>query len=88
MLFLLLISIHNKGASYSGDFLEGLFEGIGRYNFTDGAYYEGEWSSSKMHGQGCYTDPNGSKFEGQFFNGSYSTGSSYISLRPNNNQFN
>ena len=69
------------GASYEGEFERDMFNGRGKYSFNDGAYYEGDWMDSKMHGEGKYIDNNGNKFEGQFFNGSFDSGTSYVSLR-------
>lgn len=70
------------GASYKGQFVNGTFDGHGKYTFPDLAYYDGEWKNGKMHGKGEYFDADGVKWAGDFFNGLYDSGRSYVSLRP------
>ena len=67
--------------------MDGHFHGNGKYEFADGSSYDGEWAANKMHGRGKYIDSMGGISEGDFFNGAYSTGSSYVSLRPGPKKF-
>jgi hypothetical protein len=40
-----------NGNVYEGDFVNGIFEGRGRYKF-EGGFYEGDWASGRYHGKG------------------------------------
>jgi hypothetical protein len=70
------------GSVFTGAFLNGLFHGEGRYQYSDGSYYQGGWNGNKMHGKGLYVDADGVRWEGTFFNGMYDSGRSYVSVRP------
>lgn len=57
---------------YEGDFIEGKFEGTGKYTFESGNYYIGEWSDNKMNGIGKYYNKDGTvKHDGHFRNDKY-----------------
>jgi hypothetical protein len=71
-----------SGSKYDGNFVNGAFEGIGTYTFSDGAVYKGSWKQNSMHGTGEYIDASKVKWTGEFFNGMFDTGKTYISLRP------
>jgi hypothetical protein len=65
--------IHQQsGMKYEGDFVNGKYEGVGKYIWPDGYYYEGEFKDSKLAGRGILKDPCGQtwygKFEGNFAN--------------------
>ncbi|XP_067912684.1 radial spoke head 10 homolog B isoform X2 [Heterodontus francisci] len=53
-------------ASYEGETIRGLYEGIGIAHFQGGHVYEGMFSEGLMHGRGTYTWKNGIKYEGDF----------------------
>ena len=57
-----------NGNIYKGDFVNGVFEGIGRYDF-EGGYYEGEWKSGRYHGHGFLLFSDGSSYRGAFVDG-------------------
>ena len=43
--------IHQQsGMKYEGDFVNGKYEGVGKYIWPDGYYYEGEFKDSKLFG--------------------------------------
>ncbi|GCB69935.1 radial spoke head 10 homolog B isoform X1 [Scyliorhinus torazame] len=53
-------------ASYEGETLRGLYDGVGIAHFEGGHIYEGMFSEGLMHGAGTYTWKNGIKYEGDF----------------------
>ncbi|XP_078096738.1 radial spoke head 10 homolog B [Mustelus asterias] len=53
-------------ASYEGETIRGLYEGVGTIYFQGGHVYEGMFSEGLMHGRGTYTWKNGIKYEGDF----------------------
>ena len=68
---------HGRGTLYSedgriiyeGDFKNNLFEGTGRYNYSDGYYYIGEFQKGLKHGKGSDYYENGNTiYEGTFVN--------------------
>eukprot|EP01054_Gregarina_sp_Poly1_P000628 Gregarina_sp_Poly_1__627@NODE_1149_length_4941_cov_18_598687_g187_i3_p2_GENE_NODE_1149_length_4941_cov_18_598687_g187_i3NODE_1149_length_4941_cov_18_598687_g187_i3_p2_ORF_typecomplete_len472_score41_98MORN/PF02493_20/1_4e02MORN/PF02493_20/0_00079MORN/PF02493_20/0_00052MORN/PF02493_20/0_021MORN/PF02493_20/5_2MORN/PF02493_20/0_0068MORN/PF02493_20/1_1e06MORN/PF02493_20/0_11MORN/PF02493_20/0_017MORN/PF02493_20/0_25MORN/PF02493_20/1_7e03_NODE_1149_length_4941_cov_18_598687_g187_i330014416 len=54
---------------YEGDFVDGLFSGVGRMTKASGETYVGEWFQGKQHGHGKMTWKNGRCFLGRFSNG-------------------
>ena len=63
--------IYNKNGNiiYDGDFVNGLFEGDGKFIYENGEYYIGQWLNGKKHGKGKYIWENGNYYIGQFLNG-------------------
>jgi hypothetical protein len=55
-----------SGMKYEGDFLNGKYEGVGKYIWPDGYYYEGEFKDSKLSGRGLLKDPCGQTWYGKF----------------------
>ncbi|XP_055507563.1 radial spoke head 10 homolog B isoform X4 [Leucoraja erinacea] len=53
-------------ASYEGEKMRGLYEGVGVAQFQGGHVYEGMFSEGMMHGRGTYMWANGIKYEGDF----------------------
>ncbi|XP_051877189.1 radial spoke head 10 homolog B [Pristis pectinata] len=53
-------------ASYEGETVRGLYEGVGTAYFQGGHVYEGMFSEGLMHGRGTYVWANGIKYEGDF----------------------
>lgn len=39
---------------YKGNFVDGSYDGIGEYRWSDGRIYGGEWKNNKMNGKGEY----------------------------------
>ena len=58
-----------SGATYTGSFYEGKFDGQGTYEWPDGSRYEGQWRFNRMHGEGQYADVTGHLYAGRFYNG-------------------
>lgn len=56
----------STGCKYEGDFLNGKFDGIGKYFWPDGSIYEGEFKESKLEGKGFFKDPTGQIWSGKF----------------------
>ena len=54
------------GCKYEGDFLNGKFDGVGKYLWPDGSIYEGEFKESKLEGKGWFRDPTGQIWTGKF----------------------
>ncbi|CAI0461937.1 unnamed protein product [Linum tenue] len=55
-----------NGDFYTGQWLEGLPHGSGKYLWTDGCMYCGEWQKGKTTGKGRFTWPSGASYEGDF----------------------
>jgi len=58
--------IKPTGATYEGQWLQGLKHGLGVQTYPDGGKYEGEFAKGFEHGQGKKNYPDGSCFEGRF----------------------
>jgi hypothetical protein len=43
-----------KGAVYDGDWVNGMYEGLGSYVDEEGDRYEGFWKEGKLNGKGKY----------------------------------
>jgi len=56
----------DSGSQYVGDFVNGLYEGQGKYTYSDGEGYVGAFLEGKFHGQGVYSYVNGDKYVGEF----------------------
>ena len=57
---------------YEGDFVNGKYEGHGKFYFDTGIYYIGEWKNNIMHGKGKLYDKEGQIMEeGIWNNGEY-----------------
>ena len=55
---------------YEGDFINGKFEGNGKYILENGVYYLGEWKNSLRHGKGIIYYSNGNiMYDGEFVDG-------------------
>lgn len=51
---------------YTGHFVGGQRDGVGRMKFADNTYYEGQWAAGKPQGYGREAYPDGSTYTGQF----------------------
>jgi hypothetical protein len=58
--------IKPSGATYEGQWLQGLKHGMGVQMYPDGGRYEGEFAKGFEHGQGKKSYADGSVFEGRF----------------------
>ena len=52
-----------SGAKYSGEFVNGFFQGVGVLAFPDGGRYEGQFELGKYQGLGVFISRDGMKFE-------------------------
>ncbi|GMH11294.1 hypothetical protein Nepgr_013135 [Nepenthes gracilis] len=59
-----------NGDLYTGNLLENVPHGTGKYLWADGCMYEGEWKRGKAAGKGRFSWPTGATYEGQFKSGS------------------
>ncbi|XP_077241680.1 phosphatidylinositol 4-phosphate 5-kinase 6-like [Tasmannia lanceolata] len=59
----------SNGDFYTGQWLENLPHGTGKYLWTDGCMYEGEWFRGKTMGRGKFSWPSGATYEGEFKSG-------------------
>ncbi len=55
-----------SGATYTGETLNGLRHGKGKYVWPDGEFYEGDWANNVRHGKGKYSYANGNVYVGDF----------------------
>ncbi|XP_020533854.1 phosphatidylinositol 4-phosphate 5-kinase 6 isoform X2 [Jatropha curcas] len=58
-----------NGDFYTGQWLENLPHGQGKYLWTDGCMYLGEWYKGKTMGKGKFSWPSGATYEGDFKSG-------------------
>ena len=70
-----------NGQIYVGDWVDGNWEGQGRWTWPDGGFYDGEWKNGKRHGQGTFTWANGSYYEGGWKDGKYNGQGKYVVVR-------
>ena len=56
-----------NGDSYSGSFVNGKFEGVGKYCwFESGAVYKGMIKNGIRHGEGVWSNSVGDRYEGMY----------------------
>jgi sulfur carrier protein ThiS len=60
---------YKNGDVYSGQFVDGVRQGIGEIRFSDGAGFVGEFRDGAPEGRGILTYSNGSKYLGYFSKG-------------------
>ena len=64
--------------TYEGDFHNDLYDGKGKYTFSNGEYYIGEWSKGERNGKGKeYYNDNKLRYDGDFVNGKYEGNGEY-----------
>ena len=51
---------------YEGQFLDDVYNGYGRFIYSNGNYYIGNWVDGKRSGYGKLVDKNGKVYEGQW----------------------
>lgn len=56
------------GDRYTGEFLNGQYNGEGEYQFADGRHYSGSWVNGQKNGYGVFSFANGDIYEGEFMN--------------------
>ncbi len=54
----------NDAGVYEGNWMFGMMENLGTYQYPDGCEYVGNWSRNMRHGHGKLTYPNGVVEEG------------------------
>ena len=59
---------NTNGATYTGEFSDGLFHGEGIYTTSNGNVYVGEFQNNNYHGNGVYTYKDGTVYTGEFVN--------------------
>ncbi|XP_068662533.1 phosphatidylinositol 4-phosphate 5-kinase 6-like isoform X2 [Aristolochia californica] len=59
----------SNGDLYTGQCLDNLPHGLGKYLWMDGCMYEGEWCRGKTMGKGKFSWPSGATYEGEFKSG-------------------
>ena len=57
-----------SGERYTGDFLNGQYNGQGEIQFADGRRYVGSWVNGQKNGYGVFSYANGDIYEGEFVN--------------------
>jgi hypothetical protein len=61
--------VWSNGATYTGQFFEGKYHGLGVYVWPSGKKFVGRWEHGVKNGHGLYTWPNGKKYDGEYKNG-------------------
>lgn len=59
-------SISYDDDRYTGNRLNGVFEGRGNYAWSDGEKYAGEWRNGMFEGRGTYQWINGDRYDGEW----------------------
>ena len=54
---------------YTGNFVEGIRHGRGRFVYSDGSEYSGPIKYGEKHGKGTQTWADGQKYVGEFVDG-------------------
>ena len=57
---------NNLGMKYTGQYKNGVKEGIGVFQFKEGAKYEGEFKMQKMEGVGTYSSVDNQVYQGEW----------------------
>lgn len=58
-------NFHTHLFKYTGQFVNGEFDGKGTIEFSDGAIYEGDFNENKISGMGTFTFKDGSVYQGK-----------------------
>lgn len=71
--------IYPAGSRYAGEYINGVRNGYGVYEYADegvkaGEKYEGHWLAGRMHGSGTYYFQDGGTFQGNWFDGAAKEG--------------
>ncbi len=64
--------------TYSGSWVNGKKEGLGRMSYPDGSSYYGHWADNQPNGEGSYTYPNGDIYSGAWLNGARQGNGTYL----------
>jgi len=69
-----------SGASFKGNYSNGVKSGVGEMKWPDGRSYRGEWFEGLQHGEGTETDAFGKKTNGLWYSGHFAgvAGSFYM----------
>jgi hypothetical protein len=71
------VKIFPDNSEYSGDFVDGVFQGHGKFKWSDGTIYDGKWVGNKINGEGTKYLNNGCIIHGNFVSKDYATGKGY-----------
>jgi hypothetical protein len=63
------LSYEDESATYEGELVNGVCEGLGVLRFSDGDIYRGTWKNDKREGRGVHLFSNGNRYEGDYKNG-------------------
>ena len=58
------VQVFPDGSVYSGEFVDGKYEGAGRLSKASGDVYDGKWKNDQPHGHGVETFMTGERYEG------------------------
>ncbi|XP_057520202.1 phosphatidylinositol 4-phosphate 5-kinase 6-like [Amaranthus tricolor] len=61
--------VFSNGDFYTGQWVDNLPNGHGKYLWNDGCMYVGEWKKGKTTGKGRFIWPSGANYEGEFKKG-------------------
>ena len=56
----------SASSTYAGEWKGAIYEGDGKYIWSDGTSFEGEWDSEKQSGNGTMTYANGDVYQGEW----------------------
>lgn len=63
------IDYNDDYCRYVGDFVNGKYEGFGKYRHFNGEYYTGYWKNNYRHGEGTIIYENGDIYSGSWKDG-------------------
>ncbi|XP_021774455.1 phosphatidylinositol 4-phosphate 5-kinase 6-like [Chenopodium quinoa] len=76
-------TVFTNGDFYTGQWIDNLPHGNGKYLWNDGCMYVGEWQKGKAMGKGRFTWPSGATYEGEFKRGYMDGIGTYTSANEN-----
>lgn len=62
------LNTYNNGSFYTGNFIDGRFDGIGSRHYANGVYF-GEWKDNSRTGTGVFSHMDGSCYFGEYKDG-------------------
>jgi hypothetical protein len=63
--------VFSDGATYTGEWQDNLFDGVGSHTWPTGAVYSGQWNKGSMQGHGRLAWADGEHYAGEFWNNQY-----------------
>ncbi len=61
--------IFPDGSIFTGNYKDGMMNGIGKFTFTNGSVFVGQYSNDYKNGKGSYIDKDGETIQGIWENG-------------------